>query len=411
MAKHAPEKGSIVIIAALAAAVFSMIIGGYLTLQTYETKWARKNLMLHIARSAAEAGVDEAVWRLAHSAWTGWDTTSNPYVGPSTQLTAADGSSIAEYQTVIHDPGSAQMTIETVAAAPDFTAPGAVSRTVNAKFSQGSQLFNMGVFADQWLRFTGNAQIDSYNSTSGPYGGLNRFNNGDAGTNGAGSVVVTLSGNAAVKGDVFIGQGGNTVTNISTSGNAVILGSRSTLNAPVPLIQITAPNGLPNRGALNVSSNSSITISSNGQYSSISVSGNARITISGNVKIYVTGAVSISGNGRITIPAGSECELYCGGNVSFSGNGFVNSTQNPHSLKIFGLDSCSSITNSGNGNYYGTLYARNAAISVTGNGEIFGAMVGDTLQDSGNGNIHYDESLGSYIMAQGSYRLKYWTGD
>ncbi len=49
----------------------------------------------------------------------------------------------------------------------------------------------------------------------------------------------------------------------------------------------------------------------------------------------------------------------------------------------------------GNGNSYGAIYAPAAAITVSGNGGVYGALTGITVNFSGNGGLHYDEALGN----------------
>ena len=40
------------------------------------------------------------------------------------------------------------------------------------------------------------------------------------------------------------------------------------------------------------------------------------------------------------------------------------------------------------------VYAPGAAITVAGNGDVFGAFVGDTVTIAGNSKFHYDRALG-----------------
>jgi hypothetical protein len=40
------------------------------------------------------------------------------------------------------------------------------------------------------------------------------------------------------------------------------------------------------------------------------------------------------------------------------------------------------------------FYAPNANVFITGGGDVFGAVVGKTVEMGGNGEFHYDEALG-----------------
>ena len=407
------QSGSIIVIAALSAAVFTMLAGGYLSLQLYESKWAQKNYLMHSARNAAEGGVDFAIFCIKHNLWTGWNAGSDPYTKTAASMQASDGTVLAVLDTEVSNPAGNEIEILAAAQTPQTAGTTPVVQNIRAKVTRGTQLFQVAVFADDSITFNGNAVIDSYDSTQGAYGGVNRFSNGDIGTNGVGNgtiSIISLIGNAVVHGDALVGPGGNPSTDIRLTGHAAVMGTVSTLTEPIPMVQISAPSGLVDRGALSVSGGTT-TINQSGRYSSISISGGGNINVAGNVTIYVTGNYSISGNGTMNITSGSTCDMYCGGTVSIGGNGVVNQTQNPHNLHMFGTDSCTSFTNSGNGNFHGTVYARNATINITGNGTSYGAFVGNIINNSGNGGIHFDESLGGYIYTQGGLKLKYWVCD
>jgi hypothetical protein len=42
------------------------------------------------------------------------------------------------------------------------------------------------------------------------------------------------------------------------------------------------------------------------------------------------------------------------------------------------------------------VYAPNGTIDITGNGDVKGAVIGDTITLNGQGNFHYDESLANF---------------
>ncbi len=103
----------------------------------------------------------------------------------------------------------------------------------------------------------------------------------------------------------------------------------------------------------------------------------------GAVKIYVTGSISISGNGVSTA-----------GNLP--PNLLIYGTRDPTSTNpaCVGSNCCTSVSISGNGNFYGAVYAPAATISQSGNGAVYGSLTGNTINISGNGGFHYDEALG-----------------
>lgn len=230
------------------------------------------------------------------------------------------------------------------------------------------------------VTLTGGAYTDSYNSNNGAYNvGGNLGSNGhvstDATTNGA----VTLTGNARINGSVQVGPGANTSTAVTHDTGTNITGTITNEPAVWNLPLSTIPAGVSNQGPLTISGNHITTLNEGTYwYSSISISGNGQLQINGAVKIYVTGSISISGNGVAT------------------------ALNKPPNLLIYGtvdpansLNKCTSVSISGNGSFYGAVYAPDATINVSGNGAVYGSITGSAATINGNGGFHYDEALGN----------------
>jgi len=225
------------------------------------------------------------------------------------------------------------------------------------------------MFGNTSATLTGNANTDSYNSANGPYNAQTAGSHGDVGTNGISAGNVGLTGNATVKGDVYVGTTGNPNTVITMTGNSAITGNRSALNTPQPMTPVTVPGGLISQGALSVSGNNTVTLPGGTYlYSSISVSGNGRLRFTGVATLYLTGTLSVSGNGIGTasnLPPNLLIYVHGNGNVSFTGNG----------------------------SFYGAVYAPESSVQISGNGAFYGATLGRTITNSGNGGVHYDQAL------------------
>lgn len=88
----------------------------------------------------------------------------------------------------------------------------------------------------------------------------------------------------------------------------------------------------------------------------------------------------------------SKVTIYCTGDFDGSGGTIANTTEVPAHCQIF--VSGSSVKISGDASFYGVVYAPNADLKRNGNSDFFGVAVGRTLESSGNGGLHYDESLG-----------------
>ncbi|MCM8786683.1 MAG: hypothetical protein NC935_01360 [Candidatus Omnitrophica bacterium] len=365
-----------------------------------EARLAKKNLELTQAFWLAEAGVQKALYSINNDDWDGWGgnlTDKNI----SITLSGSGG----EYFVTVNGIGSSNINITSKGAIPSIGAVNKIEREIVVSASTKSK-FLSAIFGETSVTLSGNAHTDSYDSNRGAYGGSNKASNGDVGTSAGTAGAISLSGNAIIDDNATTGPSGTVVL----SGNAKVTGTIDDTNN-TKLETVTVPSSLSelsSSGSINVSGNNSKTLSSgNYKYSSISVSGNGCLTISGDTNIYLTSssALSVTGNAKLVITG--KVKIYTDGNLIISGNGIVNNTQLPQNLLVYGTSSSKSIQISGNGDFYGAVYAPDATISVSGNGEVYGSLVGDTVSMSGNGGLHYDEALSSLADAN-SYSLDSW---
>jgi len=300
--------------------------------------------------------------------------------------------------------------------APDiysFTSTGSgpnnATAAVTATFTVTAGIFNYGIFGNLGVTMSGNGKTDSYDSSVGPYTWATHNTNGDVGTNDTGTGAIALSGNATIYGNAVVGQGGFPSTDVTTSGNAQVLGQKLAADEPKDMTPLTLPSGGTSMSAWNISGNNSDTLSS-GTYRlpGININGNGKGYISGDVTLYVTGNIATSGNGKLQILPGGSLTIYVAGSMNISGNGIANDTTSPEKLQVYGTSTCTNVSISGNGNIYGAIYAPLAGISITGNGDIYGSIIGSTMNISGNGNIHYDEALQNVGPGNSDLKLLSW---
>jgi hypothetical protein len=82
----------------------------------------------------------------------------------------------------------------------------------------------------------------------------------------------------------------------------------------------------------------------------------------------------------------------------FSGGGsggVVNTTGKAENLQIFSFSSSQGIVLSGGSQAYMAVYAPNSPIMFSGGSDFYGAVVGNTITDSGGTKMHYDTHLNS----------------
>lgn len=264
--------------------------------------------------------------------------------------------------------------------------------------------FEMAIFMDHGLTLNGTGMtLDSYDSSVGAYGGSNVSDLGaDIGSNGAINI-----GNSNIGGSIysFTNPMNDTTHTVAESGPGAVVtgGVMSNALASSRFDTITQGRGLPagtpviqeslaveQKGLPPVPSHPSTatyiaTIGASGRTSTVLEAGD-----------YWCNAISISGSGSIVLPATGTVRIFVEGSnpsINIGGQGFVNSGR-PENLQVF--TSATRVDVSGNGTFRGVLYAPNADITMRGNGQYYGAVIGHEMSLTGGGSrggFHYDTSL------------------
>lgn len=333
----------------------------------------------------AESGVDLAITQLA----------ANPNYSGTTGFVSMNGTNLqAGYSLAVCPPACTGLTqptdpnmrlVRSIGEAPGNSSflPGFQSKTITTYVQLGSSnSFDYAVFAKNSVQMSGNAQTDSYDSRIAPYNPSNPGTNGDLGTDTTAAHFVMMSGNVKIKGDAVVGPAGNPNNVIIMSGNSTITGTKSAASA-AKNYQIKTTTAA-SEGALSISGNTNYFLQAGAhRFSSLSVTGNGKITALGPVQIYVDGAVSIAGNGIAT------------------------QADSPPNMLIY-VTGNSSVSISGNGNFYGGIYAPSSNVANSGNGDVYGAMISKDYHQSGNGKVHFDEALKTGGACGSGVALKSW---
>jgi hypothetical protein len=366
------ERGFVLLavyVAVIFVTVFSMVLFARHRAAIQATERYQNRIL---AFNAAESGIDFALRELATNSSLRTQTATETHTSSYTPMEQN------EYRFIVSPVAgrSDLRRIDSKGCAPNCTNTSRAFQTSDIAVycrltAEGppSSLFTYGVYAKDSITMSGNATFDSYNSNYGAYGGSNRSSTGDMAVNSTLSGRLSLSGNAKIKGNAYVGYNGIPNTVITTTGNSSVTGSRSNLaenwsNYASPTLPETVTNT-----TLSVSGNNTRTLTA-GTYHvpSISVSGNGKIVTTGAVVIYVDGAISISGNGILV------------------------TNNHPANLLLYSMGS-SNVSISGNGSFYGGVYAPNSSVTATGNGDVFGAVIAKTYTQSGNGSTHFDLAM------------------
>jgi hypothetical protein len=99
------------------------------------------------------------------------------------------------------------------------------------------------------------------------------------------------------------------------------------------------------------------------------------------------------GTGSMIVPPGDRVEIYISGQMDVQGGGFVNSSMDPTALRIYGCGTAvTSWRYTGNADTWLTVYAPNAYLELSGNGDKTGSFVGREVERNGNGSLTHDGS-------------------
>ena len=212
------------------------------------------------------------------------------------------------------------------------------------------------------------------------------------------ATAIQASGNASVTSAATEVVGGVQVSGQATFHPAPVKGVAA---IPDPFLNLAAPSGGTFQGVVNLTGNNFLTINP-GVFSSISVSGNAKLTLSAGTYVLAGGGLTVSGNatvsssgGVLIYNAGSSFPNPGGtfGSITLSGNSLVKltpaTTGADAGLGIFqSRDNNKVFTLSGNAQLglgsTGILYAPAAAVQLSGNSDLAGALIVNELALSGN---------------------------
>lgn len=271
---------------------------------------------------------------------------------------------------------------------------------------QPSQPFLYGLFATgngcSAVSLSGNVSTDSYTTANGgTYATTNTTTGGDVGAVGNVSAngSVSIGGSVgsvnypastgACPGNAFTTVGGAGM--VSNSNNKVL--SIPTITIPTPVIPSTSGPAESDPGTLSAGNYGDITIKhgtttlSGGTYNvnSLTVSANGVLAVTGTVTINVQGSgnstpVDLEGKG-VSNPSGIAQNLQ----INYAGTG---------TLKI-----------TGGSTGYMVVDAPNGTVSIGGNSDIFGAIVGGTINNFGTAKFHYDKNTKSPVPVNAYYTL------
>ncbi|MBU1045350.1 MAG: hypothetical protein KJ915_13255 [Candidatus Omnitrophica bacterium] len=407
------NSGSALFFGLMIVVVMAVLSSVFLSMVLTEMKNTERSNSAANALSVAEAGIEFAIWEVMHdgadyAAADGWTAQAVPTTNRAFLLDNA-GNRIGEYSVNITNTGI--FTIECRAGVPDLTNPSSDRQIVKVTL-KSEPLFKKSILAVDKIELDNGVLIDSYDSGplgDQPYGGANVLSNGDIGTESTGNDDIKIGDTVLVKGDAYVGVGGNPTDVIDYSGTGSITGSELISSEAANFPSVVAPVGLPNEGDLNVMFGTK-TISSSGQYNKITVAAFGKLVIDSDCTIYVD---------KLNVVAFSKIEIQNDAKVNiivedhFNVVAFAaldNLSGDTANLAVYAMDSTNKINLLGAVSIDGTVYAPNSDFKLGALAVFRGAVMAKKVEIENWAAIHFDESLMTRTTApnSGKVEVSHW---
>ena len=237
-----------------------------------------------------------------------------------------------------------------------------------------------GLWGLQGVTVDGSIITDSYDAVAGAYDVGNIYANGDV----CSCRDLTADGGIEIRGDAMYGMG---YAFIPAGTSYSVWGAIGKHGCAPPAYVADFDEAALNNDNATMGLTTKGRDPFNGTQGDLYVTGNDSLTLAGGV-YYLT---SLMIDGQATITVTGQTTFFVTGFVNLGGGGIVNATGVPRNLVIFSQGDWVYIR--GNSGFYGAVVAPDADIQVVGDSNIYGTLLGRTLDFDGNMIVHVDESL------------------
>ena len=402
------KSGSALIAAIVAIAVLTVLGGSFLKLSLHERQMSARTHTVNSLNYLAEAGLEEGIWAVNNSDWTGWQnlTFGSGKHKPSYSVDLGNGVT-ANIEVIAFDAG---LTFQIYSKATTSLWNGsALEKQMRVIYNPVTNKPG-GLLSKGKMDLSGGPMtFDSYDSSVGlPDASTNRTDEVTVGTISTSSGDLSYSSGVDIFG--YAGTGGPAPTN---GGDVNVYGDGESPNYNTDRIFNDLTHEFPAAeqpswtGAnTSLPSGSNITIGNPAAVSptrydidKIDLSGSDTITVIGPVQLYLSDGMSVSGDARVIVENGGSVEIYSPKDFTFSGEALVNNTTNkrPKNFKLFGTAASANdqtLSISGQAALSFVFDGPNAKANLSGQGYVAGSIVANEVTVSGQIEFHYDVTLG-----------------
>lgn len=261
-----------------------------------------------------------------------------------------------------------------------------------------ASLLEPGVAIRDTIAWAGNGtDIDSYRSSQGPYNPAKPGMEAVVSVNATGYGKITLRTQTRIRGDAYIGPGGDPDLGIKTWGGSEITGTRGTLASAVNMAKASAPSGPPfdghHEGNLKLSGTQSETLDSDRYFNKVQLSGNSKLIINGHVILLLNNIFEIGDWAEVSVLPDSSLTMYVEHSFAVSDSAKLNdSTKDPSRLRIYMIGNNKDMDLASDAIVHGVVENPNGEVSIGNNAQFFGKIKAAELL--GGGRIHVDLDCG-----------------
>jgi len=236
----------------------------------------------------------------------------------------------------------------------------------------------------------GNMHTDSYDSDDGSYAAASASYRGSVCSDGD----VKVHGDAEIYGDARAGVNGE----VTVDGNPTITGNIGNRVKPLDLPSVDASpyqysnnnSSLPEVLRLNAQGNGNHWVSPVDNQGDFKLNAGDIYNMPGGT--YYFRDMLLNGGAILNITG--DVTIYVTRDLTFNGGSFVNNVTNKAENLTIMMSSPGSVANIVFGTpFYGVLYAPDTDVTISGDADVYGAVVANNLRVTGNALGHYDESL------------------
>ncbi|MEM7681018.1 MAG: LamG domain-containing protein [Planctomycetota bacterium] len=253
-----------------------------------------------------------------------------------------------------------------------------------------------GVTLGDRLRPFNGAVIDSYDSSQGPYGGANVASNASVATNSTANNDIVIN-TGQIRGDVYVGVGGNPASVIQTQNGGSFTGS-SAAQANNTSVDLPSPPSLPAHSGNQTYNGGSHTLGSDGtdttvHYNQMTLNNNAQLTIHGDVVLGLNNQLRVN-DGDIVLAADATLTIWSNHHVTLNDGASINDdSARTEDLALYIYGSNRNLTNNG-GTISGLVWADGDVTLNNTNSKVYGmVLAGDDITINAGTAIHVDTNL------------------